>query len=89
MRFLVKKGAHGDTHVVPCSDSSVSVKKLKRSIVARLWGEDEDCEGYSLRLAGSGAVVDDQDTVGDVLQDGDCLSLSSDSEQLLKYCASC
>ena len=75
MRFLVKKGSCGETHVVPYGDAAAPVKKLKSAIVERLCA-GEDSEDYKLCLAGSGAVISEKDTVQEVLQDGDCLSLT-------------
>lgn len=82
MRFFVKSGVCGQTHVIPCSDSTASVEKLKATIIARLY-TDGDCANYRLSLAGCEAIINEKDAVQDVLQDGDCLSLSASGEQLL------
>lgn len=81
MRLFVKKGAHGETHVVPCSDSAVSVETLKAAIVSRLCS-GSNCEKYRLTFSGNEAVLDEKDAVKDVLQDGDCLSLTTSCKQL-------
>lgn len=85
MRFFVKHGPYGQTHVIPWGDSTVKVEKLKASILDRLCpgasDSDTDSDKYRLSLAGNDAVIDEKDTIQDVLQDGDCLSLNG--EQLL------
>lgn len=76
MRFFVKS-ASGESHVIPCSDASVLVEKLKEAAVKRLCSESDGCRpgSYELVLAGTESIISDQDVVGDVLQDGDCLIL--------------
>ena len=78
MRFFVKS-ASGESHVVPCSDATILVGALKEAAVKRLCSEIDGCSpgAYRLVLAGTESVVSDQDVVGEVLQDGDCLLLQS------------
>ena len=64
-------------YVIPCNDAgATTVSKLKDDILARV--DDKHlpkCENYRLLLSSNGASVGDSDTVGDVLKDGDFLTL--------------
>ena len=82
MRFFVQSGAKN--YVIPCKDGKASVAALKREVLARCVAVVAKSEAaaasaqearYDLILKSSGAVLCDQDTVEDVLQDGDTLSL--------------
>jgi hypothetical protein len=76
MRFFVKS-ASGDSHLVPCGDTTVLVERVKEAAVKRVCGESNGCSpgNYRLLLAGTDSVINDKDVVEDVLQDGDCLLL--------------
>lgn len=86
MRFFVKSANGGSSHVVPCQDVSVTVRALKENVVKRLRdtngcsdsSADDDVQ-YRLLLAGTESALEDRDIVQDVLRDGDCLILQSES----------
>ena len=72
----------GRSYVIPCKDEKASVAALKREVLARCVVAKSEAAAasarearYDLILNSSGAVLCDRDTVEDVLQDGDTLSL--------------
>lgn len=85
MRVFVKvfdrNGKEGSTYLVPCKgESGVStVAGLKREALARALSETGDDgrapECFQLSMAGQGAVLAEQDSLEDVLCDGDFLCL--------------
>ena len=83
MRIFVKNG--GTSYVIPCKDPKTSVAALKREVLARCVGSKiEDESRYILILCSGGAVLSERDTVQDVLQDGDFISLRE-----LSHCTVC
>lgn len=79
MKFYVKKSSSGECHVIPYNDGHAPVKRLKEVVLGRLYTglNDGDSASYRLSMAGSEALLNDEDIVQDVLQDGDYLLLSS------------
>lgn len=75
MRLFVKIGGSDRSYVIPCNDTSCTVLKLKEDILLRVNEEVPKSDSYRLSLSGSGAFVDDHDTVSDVLKDGDFITL--------------
>lgn len=78
MRLFVKYGFGDSSYVIPCNDAGITVSKLKQDIVVRINGgdaEEKQHSGYKLFLSGNGAVLNDADIVGDVLKDGDFITL--------------
>ncbi len=77
MRLFVKYGLGDCSYVIPCNDAGITVSKLKQDIFVRINGGDAErkCTGYKLILSGNRAVISDADIVGDVLKDGDFLTL--------------
>lgn len=79
MKFVVKKSGSGECHVIPYNDGDAPVKKLKEVVLERLCAglSDGDSASYRLSMAGSEALLNDEDIIQNVLQDGDYLLLSS------------
>jgi len=75
MRFYVKVDGSDRSYVIPCNDAGATVSKLKEDILARMDVTRLPKCGYQLLLSSNGALVGDSDTVGDVLKDGDFLTL--------------
>ena len=79
MRLFVKAcsvGQVAETYVIPCKDASWTVGDLKREVLGKKADSEKgDEKGYKLYFAGSGAVLGEDDSIGDVLKDGDHLSL--------------
>ena len=61
-----------ETYVISCKDASKTVGGLKLDVLGRKAGNQE---GYQLFLAGSDAILREDDSVGSVLRDGDHLCL--------------
>lgn len=82
MRVFVKvfdeSGREGSTYLVPCK-AEANVAALKRDALARALSEKGDDrrppECFQLSMAGHGAVLAEEDTLKDVLCDGDFLCL--------------
>ena len=96
MRFFVKNSDRDSAYVIPCSDPSASVKKLKEDVVVRIRGEEASSGNCRLILSGSEAILSDKDIISDVLRDGDFITLSckynlasyiSCRRHLLYYCS--
>lgn len=79
MKFVVKKFGSGECHVIPYNNGGALVKKLKEVVLGKLCAglSDGDSASYRLSMAGSEALLNDEDIVQEVLQDGDYLLLSS------------
>lgn len=75
MRVFVKRSDGSRAYVIPCSDPSLSVKKLTEGIVARVKDDGAFGGDYRLVLSGNEAILSDNDTVSDVLRDGDFITL--------------
>ena len=75
VRIYSSTGSEANTYVIPCKDVTKTVESLKREILAR--GRDGKDSGvqFQLSLAGSGAILLEEDVIADVLQDGDYLCL--------------
>ncbi len=84
MRIFAKlliDGKETPSYVIPCKLLSSTVADLKQSILDRQSEKSQsekkhDSSELKLTLAGSEAVLSDQDLVQDVLQDGDVVQLS-------------
>lgn len=79
MRIFAKlliDGKETPSYVIPCKLLSSTVADLKQSILDRQSEKKHDSSELKLTLAGSEAVLSDQDLVQDVLQDGDVVQLS-------------
>lgn len=87
MRLFVKVHARGqpaESYVISCKDARKTVGGLKRDVLGRKADlRKEPGEEYQLCLAGSDAILREDDSVGSVLRDGDHLCLCESRIQRL------
>ncbi len=84
MRVFVEihfRGGASRSYVIPCKDGTQTVGTVKEEALTRCELPSSSPIGavkanqFRLSLAGSGAILSENDAIGDVLHDGDFLCL--------------
>lgn len=84
---VLRDGKESPSYVIPCKELNSTIADLKQSILERQSEKDSNSSELKLTLAGSEAVLSDQDLVQDVLQDGDVVQLSKSYKLSRLLCA--